>query len=836
MPEIREIWDQVTAYLTEGISVIPIRDKDEEFKGEIKTKKSPYGKWEKYQNEIIKKEELWFLLERYNTSAIATVCGRVSGNMEAVDIDVKWMPGIDKLLFDAIKASAPELLPKLRIVKTPSGGWHLIYRVEIGCLIPGSLKLSRRHSTDEELAASPKEKTKCFIETRGEGGYVAAPPSLGYVVVQNVELAVLTTRERELLHNICLSFNQVVKEEAVKASSQDSFYYDVNPFEAYNKSTPAERVLTDNGFTFHSEHPKFIYFSRPGSKSKGLHCAFMKESRLYRFFSTNTEFDVNRSYKPATVRGMLEFNGNMKLLHVKLVQEGYGVIKREHEKSLVSSAAITGAALPPNVSAAAQEQYKIARESVTKAMPYGIFWEEGEKGAIEIIRELFLTVCEKLGFRSYKGMLCQIDGKFIYWREQKFFFNALKTYIEIEDGDMYIAVCSSFELFLQKSGEFMVTRLIDIEKSQMLCDTREISYKFYLNGYLKITAEGKELLSYENVRLYILESDIQKRNFIDGDRNKGMYAEFLKLACRFNESEKYVMKVIGYLSHQYKDEATPYIIVLTETCADPKDGGGSGKNVFTNLLKSTTTVGGISGTQVKFDNAFLQAWNLKDRIFAVSDVPKKFDFLFLKELSSGVGVVKKLYKDDFTVAVEEMPKLIISTNYSYDVSDGGLKRRIMPVEFSDFFTKSGGVDIHFGGLFPNIWKEEDWAGYDNMIADSIVEWIRGDLKIKPVELTEGGFLKQFDQTYKKVLPFIEENWENWILDGGIVPNPSFKKQYEDYCSENMIPMQFRMDQNKMHAALDEWCKHKKYVYQKDKQKRIGEWNGKCRLFLQEAPF
>ncbi|MGK3946568.1 hypothetical protein ABK046_50445, partial [Streptomyces caeruleatus] len=81
-----------------------------------------------------------------------------------------------------------------------------------------------------------------------------------------------------------------------------------------------------------------------------------------------------------------------------------------------------------------------------------------------------------------------------------------------------------------------------------------------------------------------------------------------------------------------------------------------------------------------------------------SDVPKHFDFAFLKEMTTGEGIMKKLFKNEYNVPVEEMPKFIVLTNYGVDIKDGGVARRVKPgiIEFTDFFTHCGGIDVHFG--------------------------------------------------------------------------------------------------------------------------------------------
>jgi hypothetical protein len=297
------------------------------------------------------------------------------------------------------------------------------------------------------------------------------------------------------------------------------------------------------------------------------------------------------------------------------------------------------------------------------------------------------------------------------------------------------------------------------------------------------------------------------------------------------------MKVLGWLSHNYKDETTGYIIALTEACPDPKQGGGSGKNLFCNLLKKTTTYTSINGAQVKkYDEAFLQSWN-GERLFCISDPKKDFDWAFLKEFATGVGVIKKLWKDHKSLDVSELPKMLVATNFSYEITDGGLKRRIIGLEFTDFFTKSGGVDRFYGKMFPNDWTTDDWAGYDTLIAESVTLWLASSLKLTQVELTEGGWIKQYDQSFGLLTrEFIQENWAWWTREG-FISNEKFKEAYEQFCNANNVHHNFRLSSIKMNLALQAWCDHKKVLYTKDASKK-NEINItiKGKLFESEAPF
>jgi hypothetical protein len=188
------------------------------------------------------------------------------------------------------------------------------------------------------------------------------------------------------------------------------------------------------------------------------------------------------------------------------------------------------------------------------------------------------------------------------------------------------------------------------------------------------------------------------------------------------------------------------------------------------------------------------------------------------------------------VNVKDSPKFIVQTNYTYEVSDGGLRRRMHAIEFTDFFTRCGGVDVHYGCHFPLGWTTEDWAGYDNFIAQSVQYWIAHNLKIVPSQLTETGWQKQFEHTYGvNAANFVRAHWDYWKR-AGWVSNEKFKQELEAYYNENGIAKTFQPSMIKLNSAIADWCEKHNYHFEKEVQKRTEIGNAKGRSFEEHAPF
>lgn len=808
MSELSKVWGEVTLLLEQGISVIAVRDKDgKNHRGDLVIAKSPIGKWKEFQERIVTKDELWKTMEHHDTCAIGIVCGKISGNIEVVDIDVKYKPGIDAILFKDLQSFFPDLYEKLRINKTPSGGYHIIYRVS-GNPVPGNLKLAGRIATEEELQAQISRGVKRpnkeinFLETRAEGGYILAPPSLGYATHRDKTIPVITWEERCSIINLCESYTEIIQEAPKpKPTKQESSIYTENPFEHFNNDCDPVQLMQKFGYSFSHQNSKFIWFTRPDKKT-GVSISWNLQKRIFYVFTTSTELKPNTGYHPASILSELEFGGDKSKTFFWLINNGYGKHTKQYEQRVIKQRTSTPGIIPKNLSNEAKEVLQAAQIAYQEDHPYGVFWELDEDDKLRIDREGLYRVSYGLGFRIHEQDIVRIVGCFIHNINDREYFDIIKDYIKEEDASYYNDICNTYESFIQKSGSFTISRLRLLDTENIVTDSEHRAYKFFKNDIVLITEYGTEIIPYSSLdNELIWHKKVIQRDWQPFAPDKCKYTEFLSLACGLSDQIK---KVIGYLVHDYKGENTGYIITLTEICPDPKGGGGSGKNIFGNLLRLATNVHTVSGTQVQLNEKFLQSWK-RQRVMFLADVPKKFDFEFLKEISTGYGTLKRLFKDEEALSPEEMPKLLINTNFSFDASDGGLKRRIIPIEFTDFFTKCGGVDVHFGCMFPSGWTEQDYVGFDHFIIECLQSYFKCKGKIIATELSDTGWEKQFIQKFgETTYNFINEHINSWLQDVHI-NSENFNRQYNLYMTENNVKKNFEFSSILMNRSLSEYC-------------------------------
>lgn len=291
-----------------GLSVIPIDDK-----------KVPIGSWKKNMTELIQPNGNFA-----NAYGIGIVCGAISGNIEVIDIDLKY--DLTGTLFkdykQLIASVNKEVLSKLTVQKTVSGGYHFIYRcTNIG----NNQKLAQRPSSEQEKSENIKDKVRVLIETRGQGGYIACVPTPKYEMVygdlQNIQE--ITTEERSVLVECAKYFNQVqeeVKPEPIKYESKDS------PFDQWNDEGDILSMLVLEGWKVTGGFGPKKLLLRPGGEGKWS-ADFDTDRRLFYVFTSSTEFEQGRAYNPTQVLTILKFNGDYSACGRWLRSQGFGAEK-----------------------------------------------------------------------------------------------------------------------------------------------------------------------------------------------------------------------------------------------------------------------------------------------------------------------------------------------------------------------------------------------------------------------------------------------------------------------------------------------------------------------------
>ncbi len=833
-----------------GVAVIPVDDKKEPF--------APFkGKKVLGLVELVDAIRFYKRDVGVDVKRVAIRTGVISLGLVCLDVDSKHKEGISERIYTDFQNLYPELLAKMRVERSPSGGLHFYYQVvgELGgdaVAIQGR-NLAYRLASEDELVVDGK-KERCFLELKAaDGGLVTCFPSIGYSVVKAADglmyFGCLSLEEHQTIFEFCHLYDEVVKVVPIRSlKSRDSIYEEgKTPFDQFNLSEKGSEVLSELGWRFFKSSGKVDMYVKPGKKDNGIGAQFNREKRTYAIYTTNSGIEVG-CYNPSSLLCKEKFNGDWSALSGWLVGQGYGKLKSFVEKDTIKKAIRDGIELPKNISEQGVKEYKDGLEKKSSKYPYGEFWLELDEGKWEISRQLLYKVSSDLGFRLHKEKVVLIDGYIIKEVDDRGYFDKLKEYIIGEDWlSVNLELLDVYEEFLQKSGKFTVSRLEVLDIGIVLRSTKKESYKFYKNCYIRIDRENYEVLNYSELSYKVWEKDIKDRHFsflMPEELKKGLYWEFIKNAIGWSE---YLMKCIGFYAHDHRDEEG-YLIITTEKCENPKDGAGSGKNIFWELFKLTTTFKSTPASMISFNNNLLQSWDYQI-IFVLSDVPikkndgKPFDLLFFKDIVTGNATVNKKYINEFSIDISEMCKIGASSNYSFDDSDPGIKRRLRPIEFTDFYTRMGGVrTYHDGKMFPKDWSESDYLLYDNIIAACIQEYLAGDSIIDKVEISDTGWAKKQEQNYKHLYDFIKGSVDEWVLLGK-VSSKKLNLDYDAFREESNIGR--ALSGFSINKALSEYCEHFKIPFVHSYRKSNGEmsdgvvWkeNGvgvKGRLFGDEA--
>lgn len=187
MTECMSISDAARAYLEAGLCVLPARRAE---------KRPAVGRWKQYQKRLPTSDELsaWLANSGHHPDGVCIVCGCASDNAEIIDFD-----GGGELFLAWWDRIPADLRERLVVERTPSGGWHVIYRCTVA--VCGNLKLAQRRVG---------EKIVTLIETRGEGGLFLCAPTAGYEITQGdlCDLPRLTEAERDVLLQAAWDLNE----------------------------------------------------------------------------------------------------------------------------------------------------------------------------------------------------------------------------------------------------------------------------------------------------------------------------------------------------------------------------------------------------------------------------------------------------------------------------------------------------------------------------------------------------------------------------------------------------------------------------------------------------
>lgn len=705
--------------------------------------KNAFFKWKEFEERMITMEEVERQFEHERAYALAVVCGKASGNLEVVDIDIKYDLTGD--LFDrymmAIKDNDEQLFNSLRIIKTISGGYHLYYRCSE---IEGNMKLARRQATDDELKLKPDDKVRVLIETRGLKGYVVAPPSDGYTVHQDQPIPKITPAQREILLELARSFNELIDPPQFgKSQSYNRKEYGLSPFDDYNNRGDIVGLLQAHDWKVVRWNAGRVIFRRPG-KDVGTSGDYWEEKKWFSVFTTSSIFEANKAYQPYAVFAMLECNGDFKAAARKLLDLGYGEKRTKYDEKLEQELyrkRQNGASKEELESYLETEKKKTKEQAIeiinhlTNVWGERIctFWDVDDKGHAFLNRTKFNNFLYEVGgFSLYYYRMDSIIFKVVQEKDgfvrevstehmKKFVIDYIYSLPDTFDGG--ITPDDLSELIMKGASNYFSTCNLEFLRRSnfdFLRDTKDEAFFPFLNGVVCVTKTAIKLLPYKEIKKVIWLSQVNEAEITlidDLDYTLVEYMNFIHCISNKEDARReFAMTLIGYLLHQYKDPTRPFAVILAEETEKESEGGGTGKGIFVKALTYLVSTVRIDGKNFKSDKNFaFQRVGPDTKLVSIEDVRKNVDFEgFYPTITEGITIEKK-NKDELFIPYQDSPKIIFTTNYTIPNTGNHAKRRQKVLEFSNFFKPGHTPEDFFKHKLFDDWDADEWNRFYNFM-------------------------------------------------------------------------------------------------------------------------
>lgn len=350
-----------------------------------------------------------------SSEGVGLVCGKLSGNIEVIDIDSKY--DLTGKLFDnykrLINEVEPNLLKKLVVQKTQGGGYHFIYRCEV---IEGNLKLASRPTTDAEKKVTYdkeiqtgatdeqaqkralNDKVRVLLETRGEGGYIMCFPSKGYEIIfgDYYSITEISLDEREVLHNIARQFNQISIDARPSRFESRKGIKGLSTFDDYNQRGDVIGLLESNGWKIINNKGNKTVFLRPGQTTSQSSGNYDHDRNWFSVFTTSTEFEPQKAYLPYAVFALLECKNDFGEASRKLYELGFGD-RKEVEREINAKI--------PSIVSIVDDDYSF----LAKPEDYNTYLQQARDGTLPMGLSTGMPTVDK-HFLFKRGNMVMVNG------------------------------------------------------------------------------------------------------------------------------------------------------------------------------------------------------------------------------------------------------------------------------------------------------------------------------------------------------------------------------------------------------------------------------------------
>lgn len=277
--------------------------------------------WQNLTNEDCKHPDFLKNFDGQNIG-VGLQCG---GEKQIVCVDIDTKYDLSGTFFSelcaAIKKESPDLLGRLIVQQTPSGGYHFIFRCPN---TEGNQKLARRPSTREELIST---NAQCYVlaETRQNGGQVLIYPSPNYILKRGdfLNIPSISPEEKDLIFTICRSFN-TYNPQHLSTTKHQKTSVGGTIFEQFNKDIQAGiDLLEASGWKQVGQRGSDILFLRPGHTTAAHSAYYHTDNGIFVAFTSSSDFTPEVGYNNTAILHTIERHRDFKQTADRLKEMGY---------------------------------------------------------------------------------------------------------------------------------------------------------------------------------------------------------------------------------------------------------------------------------------------------------------------------------------------------------------------------------------------------------------------------------------------------------------------------------------------------------------------------------
>ena len=295
------------------LSIIPIKEIENGHKPNLSS-------WKAYQEKAVSIDGLKKWYSDFDTVSFGLVTG--FNDEEAIDIDSKILPTKkerDEFLkeyFDLLDSHIDDFYKKFCIVKTQSGGFHILYKSKS---LVGATKI-----------AKPKGYKEALIESRGKGGFVYIYKQVKGL--QYHEIDYISDEDRDLLWQISETYDYKEVIEPKIKKQQTNISDGLTPWEDYSNKNTVLSVCSDD-FDVVKNGSKSTMIRRKGADSAFSGHIFDDSGKMF-LFSTGTIYPHEKPLSSFDVYVYKYHNGDYSAATKQAYSDGYGA-RYVAEKTIV---------------------------------------------------------------------------------------------------------------------------------------------------------------------------------------------------------------------------------------------------------------------------------------------------------------------------------------------------------------------------------------------------------------------------------------------------------------------------------------------------------------------